>query len=89
MNPVELFAWLSLKSAISNFLGNHRSSQYQRVVDELTKNFRQNDARISVKMCFLRSHLDYFPENCEDFNEEQAEHLHQDISDMEKRYQGR
>ena len=51
------------------------------------ENFRQIGARMSVKMHFLRSHLDYFPENCGDFREEQDERFHQDISDMEKRYQ--
>ena len=87
LNPAELSVWLSLKSVIVNFLGNHRSSQYWKVVDELMENFRQIGARMSVKMHFLRSHLDYFPENCGDFREEQDERFHQDISDMEKRYQ--
>ena len=92
LNPVELSAWLSLKSVIANFLGNHRSSQYRKVVDELMENFRQIGSRMSVKMHFLRSHLAhlyYFSENCGDFSEEQGEHFHQDISDMENRYQGR
>ena len=87
LNPAELSAWLSLKSVIANFLGNYRSSQYRKVVDELMENFCQIGARMSVKMHFLRSHLDYFPENCGDFSEEQGERFHQDISDMEKRYQ--
>ena len=89
LNPVELSAWLSLKSVIANFLGNHRSTQYQKVVDELMENFRQLGARMSLKRHFLRSHLDYFPENCGDFSEEQGERFHQDISVMEERYQGR
>ena len=53
------------------------------------ENFRQIGARMSVKMHFLRSHLCYFSENCGNFSEEQGERFHQDISDMEKRYQGR
>ena len=85
-NPAELSAWLPLKSVIANFLCNHRGSQYRKVVDELMENFRQIGARMSVKMHFLRSHLDYFPENWGEFSEEQGEHFHQDISDMEKRY---
>ena len=40
-HPVELSAGLSLKSVTANFLGNHRSPQYQKVVDELMENFRQ------------------------------------------------
>ena len=88
LNPAELSVWLSLKSVIVNFLGNHRSSQYWKVVDELMENFRQIGAHMSVRMHFLRSHLDYFPENCGDFSEEQGECFHQDISGMEKGYQG-
>ena len=88
LNPAELSAWLSVKSVIPNFLGNHRSSQYRKVVDELMENFHQIGACRSVKMHFLRSHLDDFPENCGDFSEEQGERFHQDNSDMKKRYQG-
>ena len=56
------------------------------------ENSRQIGSRMSVKMHFLRSHLAhlyYFSENCGDFSEEQGEYFHQDISDMENRYQGR
>ena len=86
LNPAELFAWLSFRSTIANFLGNHRSFQYQNVVDELMENFRQIGTCMSVKMHFLQSHLDYFLENCGDLKEEQGECFHQDISDIEKRY---
>ncbi|XP_044578330.1 uncharacterized protein LOC123260976 [Cotesia glomerata] len=34
------------------------------------------------------SHLDHFPDNCGDYSEEQGERFHQDISEMESRYQG-
>ena len=87
LNPAELSAWLPLMSVIANVLGNHRSSQYRKVVHEIMENFSQIGARKSVKMHFLRSHLDYFPGNSGDFNEEQGERFHQDISYMEKRYQ--
>ena len=87
LNPAELSAWLPLKSVIANFLCNHRGSQYRKVVDELMENFRQIGARMSVKMHFLLSHLDYFLENCGDFSKEQGDRFSQDISDLEKRYQ--
>ena len=87
LNPTELSVWLPLKSVIANFLGKHRGSQYRKMVDDLMENFRQIDARMSVKTHFLRSHLDYFLENWGDVREEQGERFHQDISDMEKRYQ--
>jgi len=43
---------------------------------------------MSVKVHFLHSHLDYFPENLGAMSEEQGEHFHQDIKTMEKQYQG-
>ena len=44
---------------------------------------------MSYKMHFLHSYLDYFPSNLGDFSEEQGELFHQDISEMENRYQGK
>jgi hypothetical protein len=34
-------------------------------------------------------HLDFFPENLGTVNDEHGERIHQDISNMEKRYQGK
>ncbi|GFV21849.1 uncharacterized protein TNCV_4525361 [Trichonephila clavipes] len=44
---------------------------------------------MSVKVHFLYSHLDYFPENFGAVSEEQVERFYQDIKEMEHRYQGR
>ena len=44
---------------------------------------------MSIKLHFLKSHIDYFPENLGDISEEQGERFHQDIRVMEERYQGR
>ncbi|GFS60199.1 uncharacterized protein TNCV_2827061 [Trichonephila clavipes] len=44
---------------------------------------------MSVKVHFLHSHLDYFPENLGAVSEEQGECFHQDIKEMERRYQRR
>ncbi|GFU74235.1 HTH_Tnp_Tc3_2 domain-containing protein [Trichonephila clavipes] len=44
---------------------------------------------MSVKVHFLHLHLDYFPENFGAVSEEQGERFHQDIKEMERRYQGR
>jgi hypothetical protein len=51
--------------------------------------FRELGCRMSVKMHFLDSHLDYFPANLGAYSEEQGERFHQVISEMECRYQGR
>ena len=89
LNAAELSAWRSLKSVITNFLGNNWNAEYEKEVEKLLKNFQKLGARMSVKMHFLRSHLDYFPQNCGDLSEKQGERFHQDIRVMEERYQGR
>ena len=43
---------------------------------------------ISLKMHFLHSHLEFFPENLEAVGDEQGENFCQDIQSMEKRYKG-
>jgi len=39
---------------------------------------------MSLKVHFLHSYLDYFPENLEDLSEEQRERSHQDMKEMER-----
>ena len=46
-------------------------------------------AYMSIKVHFLFSHLDKFPSNLESVSDEQGERFHQDMRDMEERYQGR
>ena len=60
MTNDEIQAWISLKSIIQNFLGNNRSPEYEEIVDVLMNNFRILVSRMSIKMHFLISHLDYF-----------------------------
>ena len=47
------------------------------------------DCRMSVKLHFLCSHLDFFQKNLGDFSEEHGERFHQNIEPMERRYKGR
>ena len=51
----------ALKSVVANFLGNHRHEQYADMVDDMLKAYEQLGARMSLKMHFLHSHLDFFP----------------------------
>ena len=44
---------------------------------------------MSVKIHFLHSHLEKFPENLGDVSDEQGERFHQDVKTMGKSYQGR
>jgi hypothetical protein len=44
---------------------------------------------MSVKIQFLHTHLDFFPENCGAVSNEHSELFHQDIEAIEKRCAGK
>lgn len=46
----------------------------------------QLGANMSINVHLLFSHLERFPDNLEDYSEEQGERFHQDIKVMEERY---
>jgi len=58
------------------------------MVSEMVKNYHALGCNMSIKLHFFDSHVDYFPEKLEDFSEEHGERCHQDMKDIEKRYQG-
>ena len=89
MTVAERAAWCSYDSVIQEFLGNTEAGNYQSLVDVMLQNFQALDARMSIKLHYLFSHLDYFPENLGNVSEEQGERFHQDIRTIEERYQGR
>ena len=89
MNSNELTAWNSFKDVVKNFLGNHKAPNYRELVRKMLSAFGKLGANMSIKVHFLFSHLDRFPDNLGDYSEEQGERFHQDIKTMEKRYQGR
>lgn len=89
MNSNELTAWNSFKDVVQNFLGNHKAPNYRELVRKMLSAFGKLGANMSIKVHFLFSHLDRFPDNLGDYSEEQGERFHQDIKTMEERYQGR
>ena len=89
MNNVERSAWNSFKDVVTKFLGNQKDLDFENVVKNMLCNFKNLGCSMSFKLHFLNSHLDYFPENLGAVSEEQGERFHQDIKEMERRYQGR
>lgn len=69
LNKVEFEAWTSFCDVVRNFLGNHQSPDRQGIVNKLLKDYEELGANMSVKIHFLKSHLDYFPTNLGDFSE--------------------
>ena len=89
MTDIERITWRSFVMVVRNFLGNKKDKDYVELVESLLKNLRDLGANMSIKVHFLQSHLDRFPENCGDVSDEQGERFHQDLKKMEERYQGR
>ena len=88
VNPLELAAWNAMKSVVVNFLGSQRHEKYPDIVDSMLKAYEQLGARMSLKMHFPHSYLDFFPSNLGKVSDEQGERFHPDISIIEGRYQG-
>jgi len=73
LNSLEQAAWNALKSVVANFVGNHRQEQYADIVDRMLKAYEQLGARMSLKLHFQHSHLDFFPPNLSEVSDEQRE----------------
>ncbi|GBN50343.1 hypothetical protein AVEN_45574-1 [Araneus ventricosus] len=92
METNERKAWESFKLVITSFLGNKKDPNYKSIVEKVITNFKTLGCSMSLKVHFKRfkySHLDYFPESLGAVSEEQGEIFHQDIKEMERRYQGK
>ena len=57
-------------------------------MEELLSSYQKLGCNMSVKIHFLSSDLEFFPENCGSVSDEHGERFHQDIAPMEGRYKG-
>ena len=89
MNIKEKMPWLSFVVVVKNFLGNKKAENYADLVDEMLEAFCDLGCKKSIKLHYINSHLDQFPENLGDVSEEQGERFHQDLKTIEDCYQGR
>ena len=89
MTEIEEDAWNAFKEAVKKFLGNIKDPLYKEIVRNMLDKFKLLGCNMSLKLHFLASHLDYFPPNLGAVSEEQGERFHQDLKDIERRYQGR
>ena len=61
MRDVEKKAWRSFVEVVSKFLGNTKDSDYKSIVENMVACFEAIGCRMSLKVHFLHTHLDYFP----------------------------
>ena len=84
----ELRAWHAFQEVITGFLRNRRAGNYKDLV-KLLSSYQKLGCSMSMKIHFLSSHLDFFPENCGSVSDKHSEHFHQDTAAMEGRYKGK
>ena len=89
LNLKELRAWEVFKSVCCGFLGNTRVTDYPACIEKLLKSYVDMGCRMSLKIHFLNSHLNFFPPNLGAVSDEHGERFHQDITKRESNYQGK
>jgi len=72
--------WDSFKFVVKVFLGNRRVQNYKELVSNLLQSYQKLRFNMSLKIHFLHSHLDIFPENCGAVSDEHGGRFDQDIS---------
>lgn len=85
----EKTAFEAMEIVIKNFLGNKRSEDYKAIVSKMIDSFQKIKVNMSLKIHFLKDHLDFFPENCGDCSDEQGERFHKDLAKVEASYKGK
>ena len=78
MNRTELEAWSSFVLVVKDVLGNNKALNYADLVSNMLTAFKN-----------LGCNMNLFPENLGSMSDEHGERFHQDIKEMESRYQGR
>ena len=77
------------QSVATELLGNYKADTYKQLMPNLLKSYKSLGYNMSLKIHFLHSHLHFFPLTCGKVSDEHEKRLHQDITVMEKRYQGK
>jgi hypothetical protein len=71
------------------FLGNLKAGNNRDMVADLVQSYKAMGCNMSLKVHFVDSHLDFFPENLQSVSNEHGQRFHQDISTIEELYQGK
>ncbi|GBO23432.1 hypothetical protein AVEN_133205-1 [Araneus ventricosus] len=63
LNREEKRAWLAFENVCMDFLGSKKSDDYVAHVEELLSAYKAMRCNMSLKVLYLHSYLDFFPEN--------------------------
>ena len=84
----EKLAWNSFVQVSKNFLGNHKVENSKDLVEKLLHCYDRLGCNLSLKLHFMLSHSNFFSKICGAVSDKHGERFHQEISDMEIKYQG-
>ena len=87
INTAEVETWFMFTLVERNFLENYKADNFSELVESMLSSFRQLDCKMSIKVHYLHSHLDHFPEKLGNWNKEQGEWFHQDLRTKDERCQ--
>jgi hypothetical protein len=79
----------SIKKYYEELLGKSQGRNYHEIVSDLLTAYKAMGCNMSLNVHFLDSHLDFLPENLGAVSDEHGEIFHQDVSNTERRYQGK
>jgi len=77
-----------LKNVTTSLRGNHEAENCRNMVADHAQSYKAVGCNMSLKVHVLDCHVDFFPENLGTVSNEHGEQFHQEISTMEKQYQG-
>ncbi|UYV71402.1 hypothetical protein LAZ67_8002998 [Cordylochernes scorpioides] len=76
LNEVEAAAWNSFRNVCKNFLGSVKVENYRDIVNDLLLSYKALGCNMSLKIHFLHSHLDFFPDNLGAVSDEHDESVY-------------
>ena len=76
ISDLERNAWQAFRMILQGFIGNHQRHDYAMVVSNLIESYEKLGCRMSLKLHFLYSHLDFFRDNLGNVSKEHGERFH-------------
>ena len=66
-------AWKSFKTVTNSFMVTHKAEKCRDVAADLVQSYKAMGCNMSLKVHFLDSHLDFFPENIRSVSKEHGQ----------------
>ena len=85
----KLEAWKCWKQIYIKVLGSEKAENFEDAVANLLYSYDVLGCKMSLKVHFLESHLNFFHENLGNISDEPGERFYQNVAIIEKRFKGK